>query len=273
MTRREFLRSTTVAALGGALGVGYSLMEAKWLTVNRITLTVPNLPSPFKGKTVAFLADFHHGPHVPLSYIRHAVDMANALNPDLILLGGDYPHRGIPWVQPCIQELARLHAPLGVYAVLGNHDYYDDVKPYVSAALHAAHIPELTNRGLWIESGGARFWLCGVADYWEDIQDLPAALAGTTKQDAVILLSHNPDYVEEIADSRIGLVLSGHTHGGQVNLPIIGPPILPSIYGQKYAQGLVQGPVTQVFVTRGIGTLDPPVRFLCRPEIVLATLA
>ena len=262
-----------MAALGGALGVGYALMEAKWLEVSRISLTVPNLPAPFKGKTLAFLADFHASPHVPLAYIRHVVEMTNSLGADLILLGGDYPHRGVHYVQPCIHELAQLHAPLGVYAVLGNHDHYDDVQPYVSVALHAAGIPELTNRGIWIESGGARFWLCGVGDYWEDIQDLPAALAGATMQDAVILLSHNPDYVEEIADSRVGLVLSGHTHGGQVNLPIIGAPVLPSIYGQKYAQGLVQGPVTQVFVTRGIGTLDPPIRLNCRPEIVLATLA
>jgi predicted MPP superfamily phosphohydrolase len=273
MTRRKFLQSTTMAALGGALGVAYSLMEAKWLGVNRVTLTIPNLPEPFKGKTVAFLADLHHGPYVPLSYVRHAVDMANALKPDLIALGGDYPHRGLRYVAPCVYELSRLRAPLGVYAILGNHDHYDGIQPHVSAALRAARIPELTNRGCWIESGGARLWLCGVGDYWRDIQDLPAALGSTTTNDAVILLSHNPDYVEEIEDARVGMVLAGHTHGGQVNLPIIGPPVVPSIYGQKYTHGLVQGPVAPVFVSRGIGTIVPPMRLFCRPEIVLATLA
>ena len=273
MTRRKFLRCTTLAALGGALGVAYTMMEAKWLGVNRVTLTIPNLPTAFKGKTLAFMSDLHHGPYVPLSYVRHAVEMANALKPDLIALGGDYPHQGIPYIAPCIRELGRLRAPLGVYAVLGNHDHYDGGQPHVSAALRAAAIPELTNRGLWIEADGARLRLCGVDDYWRGTQDLPAALGETTMRDAVILLSHNPDYVEEIRDPRVGLVLCGHTHGGQVNLPIIGPPVVPSLYGQKYAQGLVQGPVTQVFVTRGIGTITPPVRFLCRPEIVLATLA
>ena len=258
--------------LGGALGVGYSLLEARWLVVSGVTLTVPNLPAAFKGKTIAFLADLHHGPYVPLSYVRHAVDMTNALKPDLIALGGDYPHRGLQYIAPCINELSRLHAPLGVYAVLGNHDHYDYGQPQVSAALRAARIPELTNRGLWIEADGARLWLCGVDDYWWGTQNLPAALSETTMQDAVILLSHNPDYVEEIHDARVGLVLSGHTHGGQVNLPIIGPPVVPSIYGQKYVQGLVQGPVTQVFVTRGIGTITPPVRLFCKPEIVLVTL-
>jgi len=258
--------------LGGALGVGYSLLEAKWLAVNRIDLAVPNMPDAFKGKRVAFIADFHHGPYVPLPYIRHTVDVANSLNADMILLGGDYPHRGRQFIEPCIAEVARLRAPLGVYAVLGNHDYYDGVSPYVKGALREARIPELTNRGVWIEEGGARLWLCGVGDYWQDVQDLPAALGKTTVRDAVILMSHNPDYVEEIRDPRVGMVLSGHTHGGQVNLPIIGAPIVPSIYGQKYAHGLAQGPVAPVFVTRGVGTIVPPVRLCCRPEVVLATL-
>jgi predicted MPP superfamily phosphohydrolase len=273
MTRRKFLKRMTMATVGTALGVAYTLMEAKWLVVSPVTLTVPNLPTAFKGKTIAFLADLHHGPYVPLSYVRRAVEMANALKPDLIALGGDYPHRGIDYIAPCIQELSRLHAPLGVYGVLGNHDHYDGGQPYVSAALRAAGIPELTNRGLWIESGGERLWLCGVDDYWWGTQNLPAALGPATMKDAVILLSHNPDYVEEIQDARVGLVLSGHTHGGQINLPVIGPPVVPSIYGQKYVHGLVQGPVTQVFVTRGIGTITPPIRLLCKPEIVLVTLA
>jgi len=262
-----------MAALGGALGVGYTLMEAKWLRVNAVTLAVPNLPGPFKGKKIAFLADLHHGPYVPLPYIRHAVDTANGLNADLIALGGDYPHRGLRYVEPCIKELGRLRAPLGVYAVLGNHDHYDGVQPFVSANLVGQGIPELTNRGTWIEADGARIWLCGVGDYWRDTQDLPAALGHTTTSDAVILLSHNPDYIEEMHDPRVGLMLSGHTHGGQINLPIVGAPIVPSIYGQKYVHGLVQGPVAPVFVTRGVGTIVPPVRLLCPPEIVLITLA
>jgi predicted MPP superfamily phosphohydrolase len=273
MKRRKFLKTAAIATLGSVVGIGYARLEARWLGVNTVTLTVPNLPASFKGKRIAFLADLHHGPYVPLGYIRRAVDMCNGLGADMIALGGDYPHRGVEYIAPCIQELARLHAPLGVYAVLGNHDHYDGGQPHASKALREAGIPELTNCGRWIEAGGDRLWLCGVDDFWRGVQDLPAALAPTTERDAVILLSHNPDYVEYIRDPRVGLVLSGHTHGGQVNLPIIGPPIVPSIYGQKYAHGLVQGPVAKVFVTRGIGTITPPVRLFCRPEIVLITLA
>ena len=118
----------------------------------------------------------------------------------------------------------------------------------------------------------ARLRICGVGDLWTDRQDLKTALGDATPGDAVLLLSHNPDFVETIRDRRVGLVLSGHTHGGQIVLPGYGAPVVPSRYGQKYLYGLVQGPCCQVFVTRGVGTVTPPVRFLCRPEIVLITL-
>ena len=136
----------------------------------------------------------------------------------------------------------------------------------------AAGIAELYNSGTWLERAGARLRLAGVGDLWTDRQDLDAALADTRAQDASILLSHNPDYVEEISDSRVGLVVSGHTHGGQVVLPVVGAPRVPSEFGQKYLRGLVQGPQCRVFITRGLGTVTPPVRFCCRPEIALLTI-
>ena len=118
----------------------------------------------------------------------------------------------------------------------------------------------------------ARLRICGVGDLWTDRQNLPAALGDATERDAVILLSHNPDFAETLEDRRVGLILSGHTHGGQVVLPGFGAPIVPSRYGQKYLHGLVQGPRSQVFISRGVGTVTPPIRFFCRPEIVLITL-
>jgi predicted MPP superfamily phosphohydrolase len=112
-----------------------------------------------------------------------------------------------------------------------------------------------------------------VGDLWEDAQDLASALGSATVRDAVILLSHNPDFVEGLTDRRVGLVLSGHTHGGQAVLPGYGAPWAPTRYGPKYLRGLVQGPVSRVYVTRGVGTVGPPARFFCRPEIVAITLA
>jgi len=272
MDRRKFLKRMGLAALGSAVVGGvYPFLEAKWCRVVRQTIAVPNLPPPFRGTTVALLADVHHGPFVPLAYIRHVVGLTNALKPDLIALAGDYVHRSETYIAPGIAELGKLTAPLGRFAVRGNHDNWES--PCLSqAALVEAKLAELNNTGVWLQRRGARLRICGVGDLWTDRQDLGAALGDATVDDAVLLLSHNPDFVEAIRDRRVGLVLSGHTHGGQVLVPGFGAPIVPSKYGQKYLYGLVQGPTCRVFVTRGVGTITPPVRFLCRPEVVLITL-
>ena len=181
------------------------------------------------------------------------------------------------YIAPGIDELGKLKGTFGRFAVRGNHDNQDyhgrrSFRPLSQAALAEAKLPDLNNTGVWIERGGARLRICGVGDLWTDHQDLEAALGDATERDAVVLLSHNPDFVETIRDPRVGLVLSGHTHGGQIVLPGYGAPIVPSRYGQKYLYGLVEGPTCPVFVTRGVGTVTPPVRFLCRPEVVLITL-
>jgi len=272
MTLRRVLTWAIVTFLVLCLALAlYPFAEAKWLKTTRREITVPALPPEFDGLRVAVLSDIHHGPYLGLDFVRRAVDRANALHPDVIVLLGDYVHRSPQYIEPCIAELARLRARAGVYAVLGNHDHWESA-PRTRDALAQAGIVELTNTGIWLTRGPARLRLCGVDDLWEGTQSLPAALDDCTEKDAAILLSHNPDYVEEIRDRRVRLVLSGHTHGGQVNIPLRGPPVLPSRYGQKYAEGLVTTPYTQVFVTRGIGTITPPVRFNCRPEIALLTL-
>jgi uncharacterized protein len=201
--------------------------------------------------------------------------MTNTLKPDLVLLARDYVHHHQSYIAPGINELGKLEARLGQYAVLGNHNlnYRDnrDFQPLSLVALAEAGPTSLNNSGIWLEKDGARLRLSGVGDPWTDRKDLDAALGNATDRDAVILLSHNPDFVETLRDRRVGLVLSGHTHGGQIVLPGLGAPIVPSKYGQKYLHGLVQGPKSQIFVIRGVGTITPPVRFLCRPEIVLIT--
>ena len=272
MDRRKFLKRMGLVAVGGALAGGsYPFLEAKWCRVARRTIALPNLPPPFRGMTVALLADVHHGPFVPLAYIRQVVELTNALGADLVLLAGDYMHRSADYIAPGIAELGKLTAPLGRFAVRGNHDNRE-FTAITQSALAEAKLPDLNNTGVWLERRGARLRVCGVGDLWTDVQNLPAALGDATLDDAVLLLSHNPDFVETIRDPRVGLVLSGHTHGGQVVVPGFGAPIVPSQYGQKYLYGLVQGPCAQVFVTRGVGTVTPPIRFLCRPEVVLITL-
>jgi predicted MPP superfamily phosphohydrolase len=280
MNRRSFLTRARSVALGSvaAGGLVYPFLEAKWCRIVRQTIAVPNLHAAFRGTRIALLTDIHHGPFVPLCYIQHVVAMANSLEPDLTLLAGDYVHGHHSYVAPGINELGKLRAKLGRFAVRGNHDnhsYHGDhanLLNYSSAALAEAGLSDLNNSGVWLERPGARLRICGVGDLWTDRQDPGAALGDATDRDAVVMLSHNPDFAETLLDQRVGLILSGHTHGGQIVVPGLGAPIVPSRYGQKYLYGRVQGPSCQVFVSRGVGTISPPVRFVCRPEVVLITL-
>jgi predicted MPP superfamily phosphohydrolase len=284
MDRRRLLKNFGLATLGSlACGSAYPFLEAKWCKLTRWTIALPNLPSAFRGTTIALLADVHHGPFVPLAYVRQVVAMTNSLKPDIVVLAGDYVHRRATYIAPGIEQLGKLEAKLGRFAVRGNHDNrsYSAVQSSSNnpryeilsrAALAEAKLPDLYNSGVWLSRGGSRLRICGVGDLWTDRQDLGAALGDATERDAVLLLSHNPDFVETIRDPRVGLVMSGHTHGGQVIVPGFGAPIVPSQYGQKYLYGLVQGPCCQVFITRGVGTVSPPVRILCRPEVALITL-
>jgi uncharacterized protein len=254
------------------LAVGsYPLIEAKWCRVSRHTVSVPRLPAAFSGTTLALLGDVHHGPFVPLGYVEHVVALAQSLEPDLVCFVGDYVHNGARYIDPCWDVLSGLRAKLGRFAVLGNHDHWDGAEA-TRRALQRSAVPELRNRGEWVRRGGARLRVAGLGDIMEDEQDLGAALGDATLDDPVLLLVHEPDAVESIRDPRVGLVLSGHTHGGQIVIPGYGAPVIPSRYGQKYAEGLVRGPTTRVFVTRGVGTISPPVRLFCRPEIALLTL-
>jgi predicted MPP superfamily phosphohydrolase len=273
MDRRKFLKYAGITSLGSVTVTGlYPFLEAKWCRVTRQTVALPNLPRPFRGTTLALISDVHHGPFVPLAYVRHVVETTNSLEPDLALLTGDFVSKSPRYIAPAIEALGKLRARMGRFSVLGNHDHWESA-PASRQALDAAGIARVDNGGTWLERGGARLRVCGVGDLWTDRQHLPSALGDATDRDAVILLSHNPDFAEGLRDRRVGLILSGHTHGGQVIVPGYGAPIVPSRYGQKYLHGLVRGLSCQVFITRGVGTVTPPVRFLCRPEIVLITLA
>ena len=281
MTRRQFLgRFAFASLLSGSVGTAYALHEAKACQVERLSVALPNLPAAFDGTTVAFVVDTHHGPGVPLSYLEEVVAMTNALRPDIVALGGDYVQRSRylqprgghrHFIAPGIAVLGGLRAPLGRFAVLGNHDRKESTM-LTRRALAENGLIELTNRGVRLERGGSHLRLCGVDDWATGQPNLQRALGDARTNDACILLSHNPDFVEEIRHPQVDLVLSGHTHGGQVVLPIFGPPFTASRYGRKYLHGLVQGPMARVYVSRGVGTIGPPIRLGAPPEVTLITL-
>jgi predicted MPP superfamily phosphohydrolase len=251
-----------------------------------VDVRLPDLPDALKSLTIVQLCDFHAGPHISATDVRRSVEMANALGADLIVLTGDFVYGSASYALDCAQELAALRARHGVFAVLGNHDIWTNADE-VAASLSRAGIWVLRNEPVLLTPGGADLWLLGIEDtgyagksfsdftaIWEQAAlDLARMLETIPAGAPRILLVHNPDFAEMLPEGRIDLVLCGHTHGGQVRVPILGAPIVPSCFGQKYAGGLVAGPRTVVYVNRGIGLIAPPVRFNCRPEITLFRLS
>ena len=269
MERRKFLKYAAASAAAAVLGgTGYAAFEAGWFHVQTQRVTVPQLPAAFSGLRVAFLTDMHHGPWTGLKYVEATVKAANELHPDLVLLGGDYTHNGSQFIEPCIDALGDLSAPLGVHGVLGNHDCWNGPRR-TRRAMELRNINCLVNDGIWLTRGNSRLFLAGVDDFLQSVSDLDAALDQLPEEEPCVLLSHNPDFADKLEDERVKLILSGHTHGGQVVFPLLGAPFVPSVHSQKYLQGLIQTPTSQVFVSRGLGTVTPPVRFNCRPEINL----
>jgi len=222
------------------------------------------------------IADIHTGgPFINDKKLRQIVEITNQLNPDLIILLGDYmspnswhSHRVEPEVTAA--ALRDLHAPLGVYSVLGNHDWwYNGGK--VRRALEQNRIPVLEDEVAEIKWRNTSFWLVGLADLWTRPQHIGDTIAKVPRGATTIALTHNPDIFPNIPES-VSLVLAAHTHGGQVKIPLIGTPIVPSDFGEKYTAGHVFENHHHLFVTTGIGTSIFPVRFRVPPEIVLLTV-
>ncbi len=270
MNRRTFLLKGSGALAAAGLG-GYSYWEAGVVGTHSISIPLAGLPPGFDGCRIALLADLHHGWFISGVYLAGAVDLANSLRPDLIILLGDYVDSDATYIGPVMETLSKLQAPLGVFAVQGNRDIRIN-RILTSKELARRGIPELTNAGCWIQRKSSRIWLCGFDDSTVGHPDVTAALAGVPRDATVVSMTHNPDLTESLDDPRIRLVCCGHTHGGQIDLPFIGRPFLPSVYGQKYAAGLVQAPHTKTFVTTGVGSIFPPLRFRCPPEVALLTL-
>jgi predicted MPP superfamily phosphohydrolase len=244
---------------------------------------IDGLPQPLAGYSIVQLTDIHHDEWISIEQVRRAVDLANGLGADLVALTGDYVTSRGELIGPAVKELARLKGRSGVVGVMGNHDWWTDAKE-TRRQFRAYGIPLIDNDRLFVSpdrrlsEGVVPGGLCvaGVGDLWEDSVEPEKALAGVPPEMPRILLSHNPDVTEQdaigAAEVRVDLILSGHTHGGQVRLPVVGTPVVPSAYGQKYAQGLVQGPACRVQVSAGVGMGVLPVRMGVPPEVVLIRL-
>lgn len=271
MTRRIFLRFAGYAAAATFAGSYPVFIERSIVLVKRYKIPIANLPPSFHGFTIAHLTDLHFGSLVSAAFISKVVKRTNALRPDAIVCTGDYVHAKntaaeVDQVWPILMQLQARH---DVFSVLGNHDHWADTE-------RSLHWLERSGQNLRhqckaIERGKERLIFGGAGDFWEDQLKIDAAFASSAADDCRILLSHNPDSVDTPFKTSVALTMSGHTHGGQVRLPLYGPLLLP-VQNKRYSSGLIDTPKTKLFISRGIGWAIYPVRFNCYPEIAVLEL-
>jgi predicted MPP superfamily phosphohydrolase len=272
ITRRKFL--DRVLRIGICSAIGYPIViEPNWPVLEQVEVAILGLPDRLEGLRIGLLADFHRGYYVTKSDIQAAVDLLQETNPDMVLLAGDYVYGNSANAGSCAAILAELRSPLGTYAVLGNHDYWTNAA-VVRNSLEQVQIRVLVNESVQLKLDGHEFFLLGLDDIWEGQPNIHVALSGIPNEAMKILLVHEPDYAENIRRLPIWLPLqlSGHSHGGQVILPLRGPLHLPYL-GKRYPMGLqsVSDTCRWVYTTRGVGHTIP-VRFNCNPEVTLLTL-
>lgn len=235
-------------------------------------MALEDLAPGFDGYRIAFLTDLHYSAVVPAWWIERAVRASLALDPDLILLGGDFLSHSNRYADGLAALLRPLAARDGVYYVLGNHDHYVGAD-VVRRALREAGPVELRNRAVVLRRDGGRLAVAGVGDLRYDVVDPAAALAGVAATVPRILVSHDPDvFAYWPAELRCDLMLSGHTHGGQAHLPLVGPPYVPSQFGLRYLAGTIREGGRQLYVSRGIGVITVPIRWGCPAELTLLVL-
>jgi predicted MPP superfamily phosphohydrolase len=272
MNRRNFLKLSAFSVVAGLIGSYTLFVEHYLVQLNQYRIPVPNLPPEFNGFRIVHLTDLHYGSLVPFSFLQNVIRKANDLKKDVIVCTGDYVQEDdndeeIDAVWPL---LAELKAPLGVYSVLGNHDHWAD--SHRSAYWLERSGQDIGNRPHAIERGGKRLWIAGGGDLWEDHRDFDDLLRNVPVEDCRIVLAHNPDSADTSFSERIDLMICGHTHGGQVNLPFIGALVLP-VENKNYSYGLkTSRKGMPVFISKGIGWAILPVRFNCLPEIAVLEL-
>jgi uncharacterized protein len=273
-TNHRAARLLAAAAAGvGALGAYAFLVEPRWLEVTRTRIHRRGLHPSLEGFRIALLTDLHAGGGTPLSVVRRACRAAVAERPHLIAITGDLAHDDAPGFRAVLGALTCLRAPHGVYAVPGNHDHVVGIERWRRDVRAHPGITDLTNRAVVLEVGGARLCVAGVDDLSLGDPSLEA-LPPPEARDFTLLLAHDPDQAERARRGydAVDLIVSGHTHGGQVRLPFMGALRNPAERDDLYEEGLRRRPWTQVYVSRGVGTVHLPVRFLCRPEVAVLEL-
>ncbi len=277
VTRRTFLRSGLLLGGAAALGtLGVASCEPYELSLTTLDIGLPRFAPEFDGFRLVQISDLHFGEYIREEHVAAVVDRVNGLNPDLVVITGDFvtaPHalalrRGAAQqIWPCVLILKGIRASHGVVATLGNHDSETD-PDLIAEALMENGIEVLRNEARPIEVHGARFWLAGLNDATVGMADPERALHGVPRGEPTVLAVHEPDFADAVVKYPVDLQISGHSHGGQVRLPLVGALYLPPM-ARKYPIGLRRLGPLQLYTNRGIGVVGAPFRFLCPPEVTL----
>jgi predicted MPP superfamily phosphohydrolase len=272
-TRRRFLNGLVAAPLVAvaATSAYASLIEPYHYWISETDVFIRDLPERFENFRLTQLTDIHHSRILGIDHVRQVVALAQQAKPDLFVLTGDYTTTYRRFIEPCAEALGGLNAPEGVWAVLGNHDHYTDPE-LTTRALRRRHIEVLDNASTRLQRGPDSLQLSGIDDWTWNATDWQRAFTGLSATIPTILLSHQPSVLDFEQTTSVALILSGHTHGGQVRLPGLGAPARFATKDLKYDRGLFRRGETQLYVSSGTGVIGLPFRLGVRPEIAVLRL-
>lgn len=272
VNRRNFIKFGILAGCTGLIASYPVFIERSIVLVNNYIIPVPTLPIEFNGYTIVHLTDLHYGLLVSKSQIIKIVERANSIPRDLTICTGDYIHEknSSKQIDDIWPVLSCLNAPHGVLSVLGNHDHWADTERSIFWLDKSGQ--NIRHQIKKIERNGKYLWFAGAGDLWEDNVSIDNLMVPIPEAECRIVLAHNPDSADTIINSRADLTISGHTHGGQVNIPLLGTPVLP-VKNKNYSFGLkYSNSNSPVFISRGTGWAIYPIRFNCYPEIAVLKL-
>lgn len=273
LTRRHFLGGLVSAPLiaVSATAAYARLVEPYFYLISETDIFIRDLPDAFVGFRITHLTDIHHSRILGLNEVRRVVALAQETRPDMFVLTGDYSTSYRRYIEPCAEALASLSAPEGVWAVLGNHDHYTDPE-LTTRALERQHIAVLNNAHTTLRRKADSIQLSGIDDWTWNAVDWVRAFSGLERKTPTILLSHQPAVLDFEQTNNVALILSGHTHGGQLSFPFLGAPVRFVTPEIKYARGLFRRGDTQLYVSTGTGVIGLPLRLGVRPEIAVLRL-
>ncbi|GJQ57545.1 MAG: metallophosphoesterase [Candidatus Scalindua sp. AMX11] len=271
LKRRSFIKYGLLGAVGTLIASYPLFIERYHFQVNTYQIPVPNLPRVFKDFKIVQMTDLHFGFLMPLFIVEHLIQKINALEKDIVVCTGDYVHEfdSNSQIDTLWPQLMKLRARKGVYSVLGNHDHWASFNRSLYWLERSGQ--NVRHRAISISDKGERIWIGGAGDFMEDDLSIDKAFENVPSNECKILLAHNPDSADSYFTTKVDLMISGHTHGGQVNIPFIGTPVL-AVHNKKYSSGFIRSAKTNLYISRGLGWSMLPVRFNCPPEISILNL-